>query len=187
LKIFTFIVLGLCAVLLAGAFLRFPSLREIARNMLTKEYELKTAENVDLNKYLGTWYSLYEFPAWFQEGCTCTKAEYALNADGSVRVTNSCIKGEELSSAEAVAVPIQAGDNSKLSVKFNRFAKGKYYIISVDSGYRVALVGAPDRNYLWILSRDKTLDAQSLDALKLKAEEQGFDTKKLHKVEQACQ
>lgn len=186
-KIRLVIAFALAAVLLVGAFLRFPFLRELGRNILSKEYELKTAENVDLGKYLGTWYSLYEFPAWFQEGCTCTKAEYTLNADGSVRVTNSCIKDDKLSSAEAVATPIHPGDNSKLSVKFNRYATGKYFMISVDNDYKLALVGTPDRNYFWILSRDKTIDAPSLAALKAKAEEQGFDTGKLRKVEQACQ
>lgn len=186
-KIRLVIAFALAAVFAVGAIVRFPFLRELGRNIISKEYELKTAENVDLRKYLGTWYSLYEFPAWFQAGCTCTKAEYSLNADGSVRVLNSCIKSGEMSSAEAVAAPILAGDNSKLSVKFSRFAKGKYYIISVDNDYRVALVGTPDRNYLWILSRDKTIESLSLDALKSKAEEQGFDTKKLRKVEQACQ
>ena len=178
---------AICTILILGAIIYFPFFREILRNFISKEYELKTAENVDLSKYLGTWYSLYEFPAWFQDGCTCTKAEYGLNADGSVSVLNSCTKNSKIKSAEAVAVPIHPGDNSKLSVKFNRFAKGKYYIIFVDSAYKVALVGTPDRNYLWILSRDKTIDAMSLAALKAKAEEQGFDTRKLNKVEQACQ
>jgi lipocalin len=65
-------------------------------------------------------------------------------------------------------------------------AQFRYFIISVDNDYKLALVGTPDRNYLWILSRDKTIDAQSLAVLKAQAEEQGFDTGKLRKVEQPC-
>ena len=37
---------------------------------------LETVEEVDLNRYIGKWYEIASLPATFQEGCTCTTAEY---------------------------------------------------------------------------------------------------------------
>ena len=46
----------------------------------------------NLSQYLGTWYELAHYPSWFQRNDNYnTKAEYALNADGSVSVHNSTI------------------------------------------------------------------------------------------------
>lgn len=39
--------------------------------------ELKTVDSVDLDRYLGTWYEIASYPAWFQKNCTAVKAEYA--------------------------------------------------------------------------------------------------------------
>jgi hypothetical protein len=32
---------------------------------------------VDLDRYLGLWYEIASFPAWFQRGCTAVTAEYS--------------------------------------------------------------------------------------------------------------
>ena len=47
---------------------------------------------VDLNRYLGTWYEIASYPAWFQKGCTGSTADYSRLPDGRVRVINRCFK-----------------------------------------------------------------------------------------------
>jgi len=44
------------------------------------------------------------------------------------------------------------------------FAWGEYWILKLDRDYQVALVGSPDRHYLWVLSRVPDLDEASLQA-----------------------
>jgi len=161
-------------------------IKYIIRDLFSNELALETVQNIDLARYQGRWYSVYEFYAWFQDGCNCTKAEYSIIAGGKIEVNNSCYREGTISAASAIAWPINDGDNSKIYVKFSPFSKGKYYIISLDKDYQHALVGTPDRNYLWVLSRTTTIDDLQLAAFKLNAEKLGFDTSRLLKVDQVC-
>ena len=54
--------------------------------------ELEVVDRVDLNRYLGKWYEIASYPAWFQKGCTASTAEYTLLADGKIRVVIVVIK-----------------------------------------------------------------------------------------------
>ncbi|KAF5033248.1 Lipocalin-like domain protein [anaerobic digester metagenome] len=174
-----------CVAIALMAYNKIP-IRHTIRDLLSKEMPLETVKSVDLNRYQGAWYSVYEFYAWFQDGCKCTMAEYSFTDDGKVAVKNSCLRDGKLTTATATAWPINNGDNSKLYVMFKAPFKGKYYILSLGDDYQYSLVGTPDRNYLWILSREKTIGDDTLNRLKSKAEELGFDSSRLLKVDQDC-
>lgn len=62
--------------------------------------ELKTVESVDLDRYLGTWYEIASYPAWFQKNCTAVKAEYSRRDDGLLSVVNSCRKSTSIRIAQ---------------------------------------------------------------------------------------
>jgi hypothetical protein len=53
---------------------------------------LTTVPAVDLSRYLGKWYEIASYPAWFQKGCTGSTADYSLLPDGRIRVVNRCFK-----------------------------------------------------------------------------------------------
>lgn len=51
----------------------------------------------DVMKYLGTWYELACYPSWFQRTSNYnTTADYQLNTDGSLLVTNSTINSGKI-------------------------------------------------------------------------------------------
>lgn len=50
-----------------------------------------TVPSVDITKYLGQWYELASIPFFWTKGCTCTKANYSLNEDGTIKVSPSLI------------------------------------------------------------------------------------------------
>lgn len=148
---------------------------------------VETASSVDLEKYLGTWYEVASIPQSFQKQCvTDTKAEYSKTDDGMIRVLNSCEKlNGDISASEGRAKVIDTVSNSKLKVTFVKLVSwifsfgGSYWILDVDSGYNVALVGDPTRAYAWILSRQKQLTAaQWVDAEKT-FKMKGYDTCKI--------
>lgn len=145
---------------------------------------LPVEEDVDLMEYMGTWYSVYEFPAWFQQGCECTAAEYSYNATGEyVDVKNTCLRDGQVDSVYGTARPMM-NSTSRLQISFDSFpyATGDYYIINVSDDYETAMVGTPDRRYLWILSREPTIDTETLNEYKDYADELGFNVQKLQKV-----
>ncbi|WP_228133084.1 lipocalin family protein [Alkanindiges illinoisensis] len=147
----------------------------------------QTVNQVDLNRYLGTWYEVARFPMYFQRKCASdVTATYGLQANGKVSVLNQCRKanGENMAS-QGEATPIDKA-NSKLKVSFLPqglrwipFTKGDYWILKLDDNYQTALVGAPNRKYLWILSRTPHLDEQTYQNYVDAAKQQGFDTSKL--------
>ncbi|CAI8819656.1 MULTISPECIES: lipocalin family protein [Pseudomonas] len=150
--------------------------------------EPKTANSVDLKRYQGKWYELARLPMYFQRDCAQSEAHYNLKPDGSVGVLNRCrtLEGEwqEASGTANVQVP---GKTDKLWVVFDNWfskllpgvAKGDYWILYVDDKYHTALVGNPDRKYLWILSRTPTIPALQRESLLAKARQQGYDTQRL--------
>ena len=145
---------------------------------------LQTVQYVELEKYLGKWYEIAAFPQRFERGCSNTFAEYSLNADGSIAVKNTCVKNGELSVSNGKAKIVDTKTNAKLTVQFQWPFKGKYWIIGLAHDYSYAVVGHPNREYLWILSRKPQMDNQTLNHLVVMAANKGFDVRKLVKTQQ---
>ena len=72
--------------------------------------------------------------------------------------------------------------NARLMVVFdNWFARlfgssreGNYWILDLDLEYRTAMVGTPDRRYLWILSRTPQLEDSTYQRLVERARQLGY-------------
>ena len=61
---------------------------------------------------------------------------------------------------------------------------GDYWIIDLDPDYQLAAVSEPGRDYLWVLSRTREVDAKAYDALLKRLAEHGFDLGKLERTRQ---
>lgn len=143
---------------------------------------------VDLPRYSGTWYEIARLPMWFQRHCVDSKAIYTTRPDGTVGVHNECrTDSGGLDQVNGVATVVDQKTNGRLTVEFdNFFARlfgssrgGNYWILDVDPDYRVAMVGTPNRRYLWILSRAPRLDETTYELLVAKAVRLGFPVKDL--------
>lgn len=148
--------------------------------------ELETVEFVDIDRYLGKWFEIASFPQRFQKGCTGTTAEYSKRDDGDIRVVNTCfvdsLSGRK-KQIEGRAWVSDPKSNSKLKVRFFWPFSGKYWIIDLDKqNYSYALVGAPNRKYLWILSRTPKMDSDTFNKLVESAKSKGFDVSKLQQT-----
>lgn len=144
---------------------------------------------LDLTRYAGRWHEIARLPNWFQKKCVReTVAEYELLADTTMRVVNSCRQADStLTRAEGRAkLAERGGPASKLKVRFAPrilsflpMVWGDYWVLDLTDDYTVALVGTPDRKYLWILARvpdpDPALYQRMVDA----AAAQGFDVTRL--------
>ena len=146
---------------------------------------LQTVAKVDLQRYAGTWYEIASYPHRFQAGCVATRAVYTLREDGLVDVSNECRKDAldgPRKSITGKARVIDAATNAKLEVSFFWPFWGGYWIIDLDPDYRWAVVGHPSRDYLWILSRTRTLDEALYQQLLARLPARGYDPARLHKT-----
>ena len=143
---------------------------------------LSTVPRVDLARYLGTWYEIARLPMRHQpENGTDVSATYTLEEGGTVRVDNRMRVDGEVDGAIGQASAID-DTHSKLEVTFLPeglrwipFTKGDYWILKLDDAYSVALVGSPDRQYLWLLARHPHLDEATRNHYLAYAQSQGFD------------
>ena len=140
---------------------------------------LQTVPQVDIQKYKGTWYELARFEHFFEKGCKNVTATYELQNDGNIKVINRCTLIENEKKKESVGVAYAVDStNSKLKVSFFRPFYGDYYILYLDDDYNYALVGSPSREFLWILSRTKTINDETKEKILAKLPILGFDQEK---------
>jgi len=147
-----------------------------------KAQPLETVAAVDLTKYAGKWYEIASFPQRFQAGCHCTTAEYTLSDKGYVVVENRCKKdsvtGKESYIKGKAFVDKNTG-NAKLKVQFFWPFRGKYWIIDLADDYSYAVVGHPNRKYLWILSRTPKMSPETYNQIIERVKAKQFDVTKL--------
>ena len=141
-----------------------------------------TVSDLNLDRYLGSWYEIARFDHSFERGITHAKANYALNPDGTITVTNSGIKnGKERASIGKAKVTDTAG---LLRVSFFGPFYSDYRVMMLSKDYNYALVGSGNSKYLWILSRTPEIADDVLEDILNVAYNRGYDTSRLLWVEQ---
>lgn len=149
---------------------------------------LPVVDEVDLERYTGTWHEIARLPQWFQRGCYNATAEYSFKDDGKLRVINRCDKMDgEASEAEGEARVVEGSNNAKLKVRFDNWfsrlfptiTEGNYWIIHLSEDYDVVMIGEPEREYLWILADQPRLPDARYQQLVSRARELGFPVDEL--------
>lgn len=142
--------------------------------------------NFDLSKYLGKWYEIARYDTWFEKDMDRTQAFYSLNEDGTVRVENSGYDFNKNKWKTSVGKAKFRGDKDVGELKVSFFGPfySDYTILALDSEYKYSLVVGNTTDYLWILSRTKTIPEDVKNQFLSMAREFGFDTAKLVWVNQ---
>jgi len=157
-----------------------------------EEAPLRVVPSVDFNRYAGQWFEIARLPNRFQKRCIGNvTANYELQDGGKISVLNKC-RVEDGNHIEAKGVAKLAGKGNPNSMLKVRFAPailsfipqvwGDYQIIELAGDYSYAVVGDPDREYLWILSRNPDMDESTYRDLVSRAAAQGFPVEKLEKT-----
>lgn len=136
----------------------------------------------EVKRYLGKWYEIARLDHSFERGLTDVSATYTLKPDGSLEVINRGFntKKNEWKSATGRALFTGSQNQGSLKVSFFGPFYGGYHVLALDqTGYQWALVAGPNRDYLWILARNKTLSPTIRDQLVSQAKKMGFATDKL--------
>lgn len=147
---------------------------------------LEVVSSVDLNRYVGRWYEIARTDNRFERSCAGdVTATYTLMPDGQVSVLNECRRKDgSTDQARGKAKVADRGTNAKLRVTFFWPFYGDYWIIVLDKDYQYAVVGEPDRRYLWILSRSPEMDEATYRGLLKRIEELGYDKGKVLRTPQ---
>jgi apolipoprotein D and lipocalin family protein len=148
---------------------------------------LQVVQGFDVSRYLGKWYEIASFPQSFQKGCEATTATYSLRDNGTIKVLNECHLGAidgPLKSATGTAWQTSESEPAKLRVQFFWPFSGKYWVIDLGKEYEYAVVGHPNRKYLWILSRTPVISEEVYQQITTRVEAMGFNLDRLRRTAQ---
>ncbi|WP_201548319.1 lipocalin family protein [Psychrobacter fjordensis] len=155
-----------------------------------------TVDSVDLKQYAGTWYEIGRLPMYFQRNCASdVTANYAEKSDGKgITVTNKCMAedGSEIV-AEGLAKPAdETGSKLKVTflpswIRWLPVGRADYWVLARDADYKTALVGTPDKDYLWLLARSPNVSQETYSKYRQIAQQQGYDLKEFKLTPQTNQ
>jgi len=155
--------------------------------------ELKPVPALDLARYAGVWYEIARLPNPYQKQCArSVVVHYELRADGRLNVLNECVTGEgrlvQARGEARRAAPDRPPSQLKVRfapafLSFLPMVWADYWVIDLAPDYSWAVVGEPDRKFLWVLSRTPQMP-QALYAEVLKRQEGYYDLSRLARTEQ---
>lgn len=138
----------------------------------------KYQQNFELARFLGTWHEVGRLPIGFERNCLATSFDFKPTKRFDLVDVNIYCWYRSLNG------PMRKKDfkwrNTKdESAKFKVILTGRniaqYWILFVDEDYSTALIGAPDRNHMWMLSRSFSPDSKKLERLIKEATGRGYD------------
>nr|WP_319572543.1 lipocalin family protein [uncultured Draconibacterium sp.] len=170
----------LLSVIVSGLFTGCSGQKQMIDNSVVKE--------LDLRKYLGTWYEIARYDHRFERDLVGVTANYSMRPDGKIKVVNSGYKntldGEYSEAIGKAKIPDPENEPAKLKVSFFWIFYGDYYVLELDKDYQWAVIGSSTDKYLWILSRTPQMAPEIYTELLKRIADRGYDTSALIKVKQ---
>lgn len=169
-------LLALASLLLSGCF------------SFKRHGELETAQFVDIQRILGTYYVLGAMPTPLDRNPSDATFEFAQFPNGSLQISYTFRpKGPESAfktyTGRARIDEIQT--NADWSIRFVWPFENDYRVIYASDDQDILLIGHRSRNYLYMLSRSKEMDYETREWLLDFAASRGFDTSFLKLVDQS--
>lgn len=138
-------------------------------------------KDFDIKKYAGEWFEIARLDFKFEKDLKNVTANYLLNDDGSIRVINRGFNAKKQIWQEARGKAKFNGPSDRSALKvsfFGPFYSG-YNVVMMSPQYKHALVFGETKDYLWILSRNKTISVPAKKKFLEKALEAGYNIEKL--------
>jgi apolipoprotein D and lipocalin family protein len=137
--------------------------------------------NLDVKKFAGKWYSLYSTPTKYDKGSRQTVTTYTLTADDYYKVKTEYKKGNT-NETHFYNSKLFLNENPKkgaLEAQFIWPFKADYWVIEVGRNYEYAVVGHPNYDYLFILSRTAKMYAGLYKEIVARCKEKGYPVQNL--------
>ncbi len=142
---------------------------------------------VDLNRFMGEWRVIAHIPTFIEKQAYNAVERYELSPDGTIATTYTFNKGDfdgPLKTYRPKGFVHNHETNAEWRMQFVWPFKAAYLILYLDEHYETTVVGVPDRDYVWIMARSKTIPENRYDELLGLLAETGHDLSKLRRVPQ---
>lgn len=148
---------------------------------------LEKVGSLDLNRFTGDWYVQASIPTFLEVGAHNAVEHYDLNPEGNIDITFTFRKGAFDGPKRKLTMtgyPVPGTNNAEWKVSPFWPLKFPYYTIELSPDYNHVVVATPNRGYLWIMSRDRTMDENLLQAIIGRMVDRGFQAADIKRVPQ---
>jgi apolipoprotein D and lipocalin family protein len=157
--------------------------------------KIVTQKDFDATQYVGLWYEIERNPIIFEIATKCENATYTANPNGTVGVWNQAVTDYSgYYSIRGIAIVKNASEPGALEVIFSDPPrKGDYNVITTNYN-EYALVYACESipvigykiEFIWLLSRTKSLSPSRINELKKILQDMGADVNSIKPTPQDC-
>ena len=149
------------ATLLAGLLASSCSQEKMPNQMLVPK--------LDLDRFMGKWYVHGHSPTFLDKNAYAATEVYEKGEDGKILTTYSFRKGS-LDGKQKTYRPVgqvyDTQSNAEWRMKFFGILNAPYYILYVDNEYETTVIGHPNKEMAWIMSRTPEMSDQLYGRLK---------------------
>jgi|GEM_PF-2197868 len=147
----------------------------------TSPFDSLAEKDVDLGKFVGTWKEMQRINNSFQSGLSKSQATYSDLGNRTIGVLNegTSTDGARVALNGVALIPDPSIGRLKVSFAFPFFF-GDFLIIRIDrTNYKTAMIGGPTPNFLWIFSREESIDSSTENSYIEFAKAAGYNTNEL--------
>ncbi len=143
--------------------------------------KVDVVKNFDINRYLGLWYEIARIDFKWEKNLKNVSAFYSLNENGSVKVRNEGFDIDTEKHKESVGKAKFVDDETEGALKVSFFGPfySNYNIVQINPEYQDVLIFGDNLDYMWILSREKTISEERKAFYLSYAEACGYQTSRL--------
>ena len=149
---------------------------------------------IELERFMGDWYVIAHIPTFIEDEAYNGVQNYRLAEDGTIATTYTFNEGG-FDGPRKTYYPRGFIHNQQTKAEWRmQFAwplwnkglpaKAAYLITYLDDTYETTIIGVPDRSYVWIMARTKTLTEKRYQELVAWLAQSGHDVTTLRRVPQ---
>ncbi len=145
-----------------------------------------SVSTVDLKKYAGKWYVVACIPTEFDKARNYICEDYKLVKGGKIAIETSYFEDNSRiqSFSSAIGFPDKESNNVRWKVQYVWPFKSDYLVEELAEDYSYAVVGHPQRKFLYIMNRSGRMPETTFIELLTLCGKKGYDLTRLRKVAQ---
>lgn len=153
--------------------------------MDSQRAETQTVRNVDLDRFMGTWFVQSHTPLLIDDHSTDQTETYNLNASGAIDVTYHFKRFGREFTLEPEGKVLNKKTNAHWSMRFFKVFPGDYLIVRLADDYSYTAVSVPSKKLVWIMSREKSMNEKVYQDLYDHLKKDGYSVESMRRVPQS--
>jgi apolipoprotein D and lipocalin family protein len=142
---------------------------------------------IELAKFMGDWYVIAHIPTFIEKEAYNAVESYKLKDDGTIATTFTFNQGRSDGPVKTYRPRGWVHNHetrTEWRMQFLWPFQASFLINEFDESAGITVIGVPDRSYVWIMARSKTIPEARYSELVKELERTGHDVSKLRRVPQ---